>query len=310
MLALADIATGDLDDAERALDGADQRKLQIPDLFVDRYQIAFLKNDQAGMDKVAAATPREPGAEDWLAHLQSTVLAYGGHLRQATVMSQRAVDLAKHSGQPERAALFQSAEAIRAAFFEDRATAIRRAESALELSHGRDVEYGAAFAFVRSGNLPRARVLADNLEKRFPEDTAVKFIYVPELRAAIALEQHEPAKAIELLQAAVPYEKGEPPSSFFGFYGMYYSAYLRGEAYLAERNGAAAAPEFQKILDHRGVVISDPIGVLAYLHLGRAQAMSGDKAKVAYRDFLTLWKDADPDIPVLRQAKAEYAKLQ
>jgi eukaryotic-like serine/threonine-protein kinase len=311
LLALADIATGDLEDAERALDRADQRKLQIPDLFVDRYQIAFLKNDQAGMDKVAAATPREPGAEDWLAHIQSTVLAYGGHLRQATAKSQRAVDLAKHSGQPERAALFQSAEAIRAAYFEDKATAARRAESALEVSHGRDVEYGAAFALALSGNLPRARVLADDLEKRFPEDTAVQFIYVPELRAVIALQQHEPAKAVELLQATAPYEQGEPPSSFFGFYGMYYSAYLRGEAYLAEHDGVAAAAEFQKILDHRGVVISDPIGALAHLQQGRAFALSGDKvkAKAAYREFLQLSKDADPGISVFERARVEHLNV-
>ena len=246
-----------------------------------------------------------------MAHLQSTVLAYGGHLRQATAMSQRAVDLAKHSGQPERAALFQSAEAIRAAFFEDKATAVRQAESALELSHGRDVEYGAAFALALSGNLPRARVLADDLEKRFPEDTAVQFIYVPELRAVMALQQHAPAKAIELLQATVPYEEGEPPSSFFGFYGMYYSAYLRGEAYLAERQGLAAATEFQKILDHPGVVISDPIGALAHLQQGRAFALLGDKvkAKAAYREFLQLSKDADPGVSVFERARVEDVNL-
>jgi len=311
LLALADIAVGDLADAERALDAAAERKLQIPDLLVDRYQIAFLRNDQAGMDRVVSETPREPGAEDWLAHLQSTVLAYGGHLRQATAMSQRAVDLAKHSGQPERAALFQSEEAIRAAFFEDEQNAVRRAESALALSHGRDVEYGAAFALALSGNLPRARVLADDLEKRFPEDTAVQFIYVPELHAAIALHEHEPAKAIELLQATLPYERGESPSSFFGFYGMYYSAYLRGEAYLAERQGLPAAAEFQKILDHPGVVISDPIGALAHLEQGRAFALLGDKvrAKAAYREFLQLSKEADPGISVFERARVEDVNL-
>jgi eukaryotic-like serine/threonine-protein kinase len=311
ILALADIATGDLEGAERVLQKADQRKLKIPDLFVDRFEIAFLKNDQDGMHRVASQTPRESGAEDWIGHLESTVLAYSGRLRQATKMSQRAVDLARHGDQPERAALFQSGEAIRDAFFEDKATAVRRAESALVLSRGRDVQYGAAFALALSGNLSRARVLADDLERRFPEDTAVKFIYVPELRALIALKQHEPARAIELLQTAVPYEEGAPPSSFFGFYGMYYSVYLRGEAYLAEHQGLAAAAEFQKIIDHPGVVISDPIGALAHVQLGRAFALSGEKvkAKTSYREFLKLWKDADPRISVLERARIEYMNL-
>jgi tetratricopeptide (TPR) repeat protein/predicted Ser/Thr protein kinase len=311
ILALADIATGDLEGAERALQKADQRRLKIPDLFVDRYEIAFLKNDQDSMDRVASQTPRESGAEDWIGHLESTVLAYSGRLQQATRMSRRAVDLARHGDQPERAALFQSGEAIRDAFFEDKATAVRRAESALALSRGRDVQYGAAFALALSGNLPRARVLSDDLERRFPEDTAVKFIYLPELRALIALKKHEPAKAIELLQAAVPYEQGEPPSSFFGFYGMYYTAYLRGEAYLAEHQGLAAAAEFQKIVDHPGVVISDPVGALAHVQLGRAFVLSGEKvkAKTAYREFLKLWKDADPRTSLLERARIEYMNL-
>jgi predicted Zn-dependent protease len=226
-------------------------------------------------------------------------------------MSRRAIDLAQHSDQPERAALFQSEEAIRDAFFEDKPTAVRHAESALALSRGRDVEYGAAFALALSGNLPRAGVLTDDLERRFPEDTAVQFIYVPELRALIALKRDKPAEAIELLQSITPYEEGQPPSSFFGFFGMYYSTYLRGEAFLAERRGLAAAAEFQKILDHRGVVISDPIGALAHLQQGRAFALSGDKvkAKAAYREFLQLSKDADAGIPVFERARVEDVNL-
>jgi hypothetical protein len=173
------------------------------------------------------------------------------------------------------------------------------------------VEYGAAFALALSGNLPRAGVLADDLEGRFPEDTAVQFVYVPELRALIALKQDKPAKAVELLQSTTPYEEGQPPSSFFGFYGMYYPAYLRGEAYLAEHQGLAAAAEFQKILDHRGVVISDPIGALAHLQQARAFALLGDKikAKAGYKEFLQLWKNADPGIPVFERARIENANL-
>jgi eukaryotic-like serine/threonine-protein kinase len=311
LLALADIATDDLRGAERALQEADEHKLKMADLYIDRYQIAFLKGDQAGMDRVASEAAGEPGAEDWVAHLQSTALAYSGHMAQATKMSQRAMGLAQHGDQPERVAAFQSGAAIRDAFFEDTPGAIRRAESALTLSRGRDVEYGAAFALGLAGNLSRTQTLVNDLEKRFPEDTAVKFIYVPELRALIALKQHEPAKAIELLQAAAPYEQGEPPSSFFGFYGVFYPVYLRGEAYLAENQGAAAALEFQKILHHRGVVITDPVGVLAHLQLGRALALAGEKteAKRAYEDFLGVWREADSEGPVLKSARLEYMNL-
>jgi tetratricopeptide (TPR) repeat protein len=182
----------------------------------------------------------------------------------------------------------------------------------LELSKGRDVEYGAAFALALSGDSARAQTLANDLKGRFPEDSAVRFSYQPALRALLALKRGEPSKAIELLQIAAPYELGSPPSAYVGFFGALYPIFVRGEAYLAAHQGAEAAGEFQKILDHRGIVISDPIGALAHLQLGRAFALSGDKtkAKTAYQDFLNLWKDADADIPILKQAKAEYAKLQ
>src|SRR5262249_18801111 len=149
------------------------------------------------------------------------------------------------------------------------------------------------------------QTLADDMEKRFPEDTSRNFNYVPALRASLALNQHNPEKAIELLQVASPYELGMPPSSFFGFFAALYPVYVRGQAYLALRQGAQAAAEFQKIVDHRGIVLSDPIGALAHLQLGRAYAMTGDqaKAKAAYNDFLGLWKDADANIPVRKQAR-------
>jgi eukaryotic-like serine/threonine-protein kinase len=173
------------------------------------------------------------------------------------------------------------------------------------------VEYGVAFALALSGDSKRTQTLIDDLEQRFPEDTCVKFEYVPELRALLALNRNDPAKAIKLLQVAAPYEFGAPRSSFHAIYGVLYPIYVRGESYLALHQGAQAAAEFQKVLDHPGIVISDPIGALARLQIGRAYAMSGDqaKARTAYQDFLKLWKDADPDIPVLRQAQAEYTKL-
>jgi tetratricopeptide (TPR) repeat protein len=148
------------------------------------------------------------------------------------------------------------------------------------------------------------------LSGRFPEDTSVQFNYLPTLRAQVALSHNDPSKAIEILQVASPYELGFP--GFGPFMVSLYPVYVRGQAYLALNDGKQAAAEFHKILDHRGVVLNGPIGALAHLGLARAYALQGDKdkARVAYRDFLTLWKDADPDIPILRQANAEYAKLQ
>jgi eukaryotic-like serine/threonine-protein kinase len=144
-----------------------------------------------------------------------------------------------------------------------------------------------------------------------PEDTSVRFSYLPVLRARLALNHGDASLALTLLQAAIPHELGVPRSSVSALFGALYTVYVRGEAYLALRQGTEAAREFQKILDHRGVVVSDPIGALAHLQLGRALAMSGDKikARAAYQDFLSLWKDADPDIPILKQARAEYARI-
>jgi tetratricopeptide (TPR) repeat protein len=172
--------------------------------------------------------------------------------------------------------------------------------------------YGTALALALAGNSAQAQALADDLEKRFPEDTSVKFSYLPVLRALLALNRDQPSKAIELLEGATPYELGTPRSNLQGFFGALYPVYVRGEAYLAAGEATDAVAEFQKILDHRGIVISDVIGALAHLQLGRAYAVAGDKAKAksAYQDFLNLWKDADLNIPVLKQARTEYAKLQ
>jgi hypothetical protein len=161
----------------------------------------------------------------------------------------------------------------------------------------------AALALAIAGDTVRAETLADDLEKRFPEHTIVQSYYLPTLRAQLALSRSDPSRAIEVLQAAAPYELSSS--------GALYPVYVRGKAYLAAHQGADAAAQFQKILDHRGIVVNDPIGALARLQLGRAYTVSVDsaKAKTAYQDFLTLWKDADPDIPILKQAKAEFATL-
>jgi DNA-binding winged helix-turn-helix (wHTH) protein/tetratricopeptide (TPR) repeat protein len=312
ILALNYTSLNRLDDAESTLQLAARRRLEVPDFVVDRYQIAFLRDDRTGMQREAAQGQAKPPAEAWTNYLVGFGVAYFGQLREARSRSQRAVDLAVQSAQKERAALFETGTSLREAFFGNAAAAQRSALTALRLSKGRDVEYGAAFALALSGDSTRAQILENDLANRFPEDTAVQFSYLPALRGLLLTNRGDSAKALDALQNAGPYELGQPPSSFFGFFGVMYPVYVRGQAHLKARRGAEAAAEFQKILDHRTVVITDPVGALAHLQLARALVVEGDmaKAKNAYQEFLALWANADPDIPVLRQAKAEYARLR
>jgi eukaryotic-like serine/threonine-protein kinase len=301
-----------LGEAENTLERAAERKLEIPDFLLQRYDIAFLKGDMAGMQQAAALGQGKSGAEEWIPDHEAFVLAYSGRLEQARSMSGRAEGLAQQAGHREQAALFEAGAALREAFFGNTPAAKQRASTALELSRDREVEYGAAFTLALAGDARRSEELASDLERHFPEDTSVRFSYLPALQARLALNDGQAAKAVELLQASVPYELGAPHSSMHGLFGALYPAYVRGEAYLAAHKGAEAAAEFQKIVDHRGIVVSDPIAALARLQLGRAYVLSGDtaKGKSAYQDFLTLWKDADSDIPILKQAKREYAQLK
>jgi eukaryotic-like serine/threonine-protein kinase len=199
---------------------------------------------------------------------------------------------------------------VREARFGNAAEARQRVAAALALSAGRDVVYRAALTLALAGDAPQAQALANDLGQRFPEDTVVQFNYLPTIHAQLALDRNEASKAIEALQAAAPYELGRP--TYIAFSPALYPVYVRGEAYMAAHRGSEAAAEFRKIVDHPGVVVNEPIGALAHLQIGRAYAMQGDtaKARAAYQDFLTLWKDADPDIPILKQAKAEYANLK
>jgi eukaryotic-like serine/threonine-protein kinase len=297
-------------EAADVLQRAAERKLEIPEMLITRYYLAFFKRDQAGMDREIARAPQEH-AEDWMSHNQALVLARSGQMREARRMWERGIALAQQAGNRERAAVYEAAEAVCEAHFGNRAAAKERARAALELGKGRDVEYAAAFALALSGDFAGSQKLAADLEKRFPEDTPVQFEYLPTLRALSALAHRTPLDAVERLQRAVPYDFALPGTAFFARFGGLYPAYVRGEAYLETRQGREAAAEFQKVLDHRGIVFADPIGALAHLQLGRALVLSGekDKARGAYRDFLTLWKDADPDVPVFKQAKAEYARL-
>ncbi len=302
---------GRLKEAAATLQRASARKLDIPEMLVEQYDLAFVSGDREGMERAIVLGKERTGAEDWLSEHQGFVLAYSGRLHQAREMSRRAVGMARDAGQRERAALFETGATVWEALSGNAPLARQGAMAALALSKGRDVEYGAAFALALSGDSSAVQTIANDLQKRFPEDTSVRFAYLPELRAFLALNHGEPSKAVEALQLSLPYELGVPLSWFNGSFGFLYPAYVRGLAYLAGRRGAEAVAEFQKIVDHREFVATDPIGATARLQLGRALALSGDKtkAKAAYQDFLTLWKDADPDVPIFKQAKAEYARL-
>jgi eukaryotic-like serine/threonine-protein kinase len=310
-LMFGDIALLRLDEAKAAYEQARQHKLYSPLYPLALYQIAFLQNDGAKMAQQVAESAGQPGVEDELLGLEADTAAYSGRLRKARQFSRRAMNSAELARENEAAATYLALSAVREALFGNTEEARRRATLATERSTARDVQYGTALALVFAGDDRRAQALGDDLGKRFPEDTIVQFNYLPTLRAKNAVTRSNAAEAIERLGAATPYELGQSTASTYGWTALY-PVYVRGEAYLAARKGGEAAAEFQKILDHRGVVVNQPIGALAHLQIGRANAMQGEtaKARAAYQDFLTLWRDADPDISVLKQAKAEYARLQ
>ena len=299
-------------EAERTLQRASERKLEMLEFLVLRYNIAVLKGDKDQMDRIVTLAKGKHGAEHRMAHAEALALARSGRLQAARRSSSRAVDLALQEGEREAAASYRAARAVCEAACGNAAEGKGSAMAALELSKGRDVQYAAGFALALSGDFSRSEALAGDLEKRFPEDTFVKFTYAPVLRALAVLGRGKPAASVERLQITLPYELAVNGLNHNHFYlGGLHSAYVRGEALVAEHRYAEAAAEFQKILDHCGIVGMDPIGALAHLQLGRVFGLSGDKgkAKAAYEAFLALWKDADPDIPILTQAKAAYAKL-
>jgi len=303
---------GRLSEAEAAFEKADDRKLDFSQFLVQRYDLGFLRGDESEMDRAVAAVRGKPQAEGPVSFHQGLTLAYSGHLRQAKQMARRAVDLTREGSGPDAAAMFMAGGNLWDAFFGNAAAAEQGAREALKLSKARDVEYGAGLALALSGDSSGAEGPVDDLTTRFPEDSSVRIFYEPVLRAAQALNHGEPSRGIDALEATAPYDLGIPLSWFNGSFGALYPVYVRGLAYLAAHQGAEAAAEFQKIIDHRSIVANDPIGALARLQLGRALHLAGDdqEARAAYQDFLTLWKDADPDIPILTQAKAEFARLQ
>ena len=311
-VAFNDIALGHYAEARQVVDNATARNFSSPFLALDQYRLAFLAGDQVTMKRAVAAEEKLPGSKDILANQIASSSAYYGQLNSARKISEDAVELMEQSGRREAAARLEAGSALREAFYGNQAQARRLSQLALGLSNGRDAEYGAAFAFALSGDSLEANTLVEDLEKRLPEDTSVHFHYAPAVRALTALNANDPFKAIELLQANVPYELGSPQSSFDGFYGVLYPVYVRGLAYLMLNRGSDAASEFHKILDHPGMVANDPIAALAHLQLGRAYVQTGDLvgARAAYKDFLNLWNAADQDLPMLKQAQLEFARTE
>ncbi len=294
-----------LDEARATVQEAQAHNLDNPANHLILYSIDFLQHDAPGMEREAAALIGKPGFEDVMLDTESDTAAYAGQFMKARELTRRASESAQRADEKETAAGYEAEAAWRKALVGNMSLAKQQAQAALALSTGRDVEALSAIALGLAGDAAQATRLAGDLAKRFPEDTIVQSNYLPTIRAATALQGGSASKAIEALAAVAPYELGTVGQPL-------YPVYLRGEAYLAAHQGSAAAAEFQKILDHSGVVQNDPIGALAHLGLARAYALSGDtaKAQTAYQDFLALWKDADPDIPILQQAKAEYAKLK
>ena len=264
------------------------------------------------MDRIAALARGKQEAEHRVTYAESLSFALSGRLAAARLLSDRAVDLAMQAGEDETAASYRAARGVWEAVYGNAAEGKSSATAALKLSKGRDVEYASGLGLAFSGDSSQAQALAVDLEKRFPEDTFVKFTYVPVLRAVAPLGSAKPEEIVHGLQVTLPYELAANGLNYVHFYlGGLHSAYVRGEALMAVRRYTEAAAEFQKILDNRGLVGLDPIGALAHLQLGKVFALSGDKikAKAAYEAFLTLWKDADADVPILKTAKAEYSRL-
>ena len=305
------MALNRIDEAKAAYGQALGRKLDDAFFPPILYEIAFLQDDVAGMAQQVTRSAGKPGIEDELLGLEAETAAFFGRLRNAREISRWAMDSAERAQEKEPAATYSALSGLREALFGNTDEARRRATLAMGRSAGRDVQYGAALALAYAGEDGRAQALTDDLGKRFPEDTLVQFNYLPTLRAKLVVSKGNASGALESLRTATQYELGQTTGSTYGWTALF-PVFVRGEAFLVAHRGSEAAVEFQKILDHRGIVLNEPIGALAHLQIARAYAMQGDtaKAKAAYQDFLTLWKDADPDIPILIAAKAEYAKLQ
>jgi eukaryotic-like serine/threonine-protein kinase len=293
-------------ESRRTIQDALDRKLDEGLLHFNLYSLAFLAEDRAGMTEQIAWSDGNPEQMHFFLSLESSTEAYFGHLRRARELNRRAIASAERAGNKEVAASWRMGGALGEATFGNLQEARRAAVLALsQTTLGPDAQKSGALAFARAGDTTRAQSLVDGLARRFPQDTLVQSVVLPTVQAQIELSRKNPQRSIEILQTAAPYELGG------AFGSCLYPVYVRGEAYLGAKQATAAVAEFQKIVDHRGIVGTCETGAIAHLGLARAYTLQGDliKARSAYQDFLTLWKDADPDIPILIAAKAEYAKL-
>ena len=262
------------------------------------------------MAQVALGAMGKPGTEDLVLASQADTEGWYGRLRNARELTRRAMDSAERNDAKETAAIYQAAAGLREVEAGNREQARADADAAVRLGPTRDVQAMAALALARAGDTSTAEQLAAEVGKQLPLDTMAQRYWLPMVHAAVALEHKDPNRAVELLQVTSPMELGLPAE------GALWPVYLRGEAYLMMHDAKAAAREFQKFVDHYGVVGNFPLGAMARLGLARAYALdvdkdpaARDKARAAYQNFLSIWKDADPDIPIYKQAKAEYAKL-
>jgi len=298
-----------MQDARRILDEAKQKNFDGLGIRGDLYSLAFLSGDTAEMERQLAWAAGRPEEEDQLFDTQADTEAYYGHLEKARDLARRAADSAVRADAKETGAQWIAVQAIREVELGNATLARQLVTRALALSPGRDVKVLAALALARAGEMSQSKSLVEGLHKSDPVNTYLKVYWFPVIEAATDLAQQAPDRAVVALEPALPYELGGPPP---GIASAMYPAYVRGLAYQAQKNGPAAAAEFQKFINHSGIVQNFLLGALARLQLGRAYVMSGDtaKAKAAYQDFFNVWKEADPDIPILKEAKAEYEKLK
>jgi predicted Ser/Thr protein kinase len=305
------IALDRLDEAKVTYRQALDRKLDDPFLHDGMYAVAFLEGDGEEMKRQAAWAASKAGAEDLLLSAQSDTEAQHGRLEKARKLSRQAVESARRRDQKETAAQWQLNSALREAEFGNSEQARQQVKAALAITSSRDAQVLAALTLARVGDIARAQVMSEQLAKEFPANTLLHNYWLPAIRGYTEIRRGRPAQALKDLEPAAPYDLAFPQPQFEEG-GLLYPAYVRGQAYLLLHQGKEAALEFQKLLEHRGIVINSPLVALAHYQVARALAISGDAvgAHKAYEDFFALWKDADPDIPILKEAKAEYAKLK
>jgi len=330
-LANAYLSLNQSDDARKILEQAQERGLNSPAMQIFLYKLAFLRGDTVEMEHRLAAAMGHPGAEDQLLEYQADGEAYKGHFAAAREYTMRAIGSSHAGGRDESAATYLAEGALRDAEFGDSAGARRKAAAAVAMVPGQMVRILAALSLAQAGDVGRAEALADELHHQFPLDTGLNGYWLPAIHGACEIERHNPARAINLLEAARAHELGVP-TLFWTLNITAYPVYVRGQAHLAAGRGEEAAAEFQKIIDHPGLVGNSPIGALARLGLARAFALDARpvtgrtsnqeaqanampardalvKARAAYEDFFALWKDADPHLPLLESARAEFARL-